>query len=121
LILAYHAITELPAFELFHNRSIIPEASAHERTVIQQASIFLYLFLPATLARFEAVKYINEWEKLIMQSKYMADLFEKMIRDTDRVTNENELSKVLILLNENMYWENMDWEMFMTDKNEKII
>ena len=89
-------------------------------SLLFELSILLYLFIPATLARFEAVKYINDWERLITQSGYMSKFFAEIAEKSKTVQNDNELCNLLIQLNDNMYLENLDWEMFMINKDETI-
>jgi hypothetical protein len=42
----------------------------------------------------------------------------EMEKKANKVTDDDELHKLLVALGENMYWENLDWEMFMKRKNE---
>ncbi|MDB5115718.1 MAG: hypothetical protein JWQ79_1210 [Mucilaginibacter sp.] len=85
-----------------------------------ELSFCLYLFIPTTLARFEAIKYLNDWERLITQSSYMNEFFSEISDKVDMVTDEQGLYALLIDLNDNIYLENLDWEMFMVNKNEEI-
>jgi hypothetical protein len=83
-------------------------------------SFMLYLFIPTTLARFEAVKYLNDWERLITQSTYMNEFFTEISKKVEKVQDEKELYNLMVDVNDNIYLENLDWEMFMVNKNEEI-
>jgi hypothetical protein len=83
-------------------------------------TFFLYLLFPTILARYEAVKFLREWERLISQSTYMQDFFAEISGKTHAINEEDELYALLVDLNDNIYLENLDWEMFMVNKNEEI-
>jgi hypothetical protein len=91
-----------------------------ESGFLLELSFFLYLFIPTTLARFEAIKYLNDWERLITQSGYMHEFFTEIANKVKRANDEPALYDLLIDLNDNIYLENLDWEMFMVNKNEEI-
>jgi len=121
LVILFHVVNELSWEGLSHLHLQDLFQQPHESpTLIDQISFFLYLFIPTTLARFEAVKYLNDWERLITQSGYMNEFFTEISGKIDRITEETELHELLIDLNDNIYLENLDWEMFMVNKNEEI-
>jgi hypothetical protein len=120
-VLAYHAIYELSLAGLPHfSFKNLFEPTKEQPSYLFEFSVLLYLFIPATLARFEAVKYINDWERLITQSNYMKDFFAEIAIKSKSVNDDKELYSLLKELNDNMYLENLDWEMFMRNKNETI-
>jgi hypothetical protein len=109
-----HELRDIDLAGLFH-------LTAREPDTWNDLSFLLYLFIPTTLARFEAIKYLNDWERLITQSTYMSGFFFEIAEKLTKTTNEDELNKLLVDLNDNIYLENLDWEMFMVNKNEEII
>jgi hypothetical protein len=121
LIILYHVLNEFSWNSLseisWENLKNHPKEPS---SFLKQVSFFFYLFIPTILARFEAVKYLNDWERLITQSRYMEDFFSEISEKVDRINDEKELHELLIDLNDNIYLENLDWEMFMVNKNEEI-
>lgn len=116
-----HGIAEFPLewFKSFNKKdmAVRPETG---HPFYLQISFVLYLFIPATVARFEGAKFLNDWERLITQSVYMNVFFNEISNRIDLVKDDNELYDLLTELNENMYLENLDWEMFMSNKNENM-
>ncbi len=102
------------------NISQIFHCQLKNRNTWDQLLELAYLFIPATLARFEAVKYLNDWEKLINKSNVMDKYFRGMKEKLHDATNDFELHQMINSIAENMYWENLDWEMFMKGKNENL-
>lgn len=116
-----HGIAEFP-FEWFKslNKKDMPVRPETGHPLYLQISFVLYLFIPATFARFEGAKFLNDWERLITQSIYMNGFFNEISNRIDLIKDDNELYDLLTELNENMYLENLDWEMFMSNKNENM-
>lgn len=82
---------------------------------------FLGLFLkfvPVVIARLEARRFINEWERQVQKSHAMLLFFEQIEEDIDNAENDSNLDRVVYLIGENMNSENIDWELFMANKNE---
>ncbi|HTE00161.1 MAG TPA: hypothetical protein VK668_12795 [Mucilaginibacter sp.] len=117
-VIIYHTIHEFPMHGFSFKNIFSLSDEKHDLT--SGISFLLYLFIPTTLARFEAIKYINDWERLITQSTYMNNFFTEISDRINDVRDDGELNKLLIELNDNVYLENLDWEMFMTNKNEAI-
>ena len=121
VVVLFHVFSEFSWTELSHFKiEYLYEQKIKYPDLIAEISFLLYLFIPTTLARFEAVKYLNDWERLITQSTYMNEFFTEISKKIDSITEEKELHDLLIDLNDNIYLENLDWEMFMTSKNEEI-
>lgn len=78
----------------------------------------LTVFLTATLLRFEGVKHLNDWERLIVLSEYMEKFFEDIVTRAKLANTDQVLNELTKEMYENMYLEVQDWEMFMNDKNE---
>jgi hypothetical protein len=121
LVILFHVFHEFPTEGIGRvNLADIIYPKPKDTTFIDELSFFLYLFIPTTLARFEAVKYLNDWERLITQSGYMNEFFTEIAVKVGGISNEQELQELLVDLNDNIYLENLDWEMFMVNKNEEI-
>lgn len=80
--------------------------------------IFLSMFIPATIAAAEALKYLYEWEKIITLSSAMANYFEERAKLLNKIQNDEGLELFLNDINKDMLIENLDWEKYMHDKNE---
>ena len=120
-VILIHVFTEFSWNSLSHlNINGLLQSPAQKPYFWSEFSFLLYLFIPTTLARFEAVKYLNDWERLITQSSYMNEFFTEISGKIDKVNDEKELYNLLVDLSDNIYLENLDWEMFMINKNEEI-
>lgn len=80
--------------------------------------IFLSMFIPATIAAAEALKYLYEWEKIITLSSAMANYFEERAKLLNKIQKDEGLELFLNDINKDMLIENLDWEKYMHDKNE---
>ncbi len=80
--------------------------------------IFLSMFIPATIAAAEALKYLYEWEKIITLSSAMANYFEERAKLLADIQDDEGLEQFLNGINKDMLIENLDWEKYMHDKNE---
>ncbi len=81
-------------------------------------ALMLSVFLPATLLRFEGIKYLNGWERLISLSEYMKVFFKDILTKLNIAKDDAALNEALKEMYESMYFEVQDWEVFMNDKNE---
>ncbi|MDB5135329.1 MAG: hypothetical protein JWP37_1932, partial [Mucilaginibacter sp.] len=69
IIILLHAFEECVCEGVFHiDIAEIMNPTVKQISFWSEISYLLYLFIPATLAKFEAVEYLNEWERLITQS-----------------------------------------------------
>ena len=84
-------------------------------------AMFLSFFIPVLIGRLYAQKYSDEWEKLISQSQYMISYFEKITVKINAAEEDKQLYRAMYALNENIFIENLEWEMFMLTKNEMMI
>jgi hypothetical protein len=80
--------------------------------------LFLSIFIPATIAACEALKYLYEWEKIITLSSAMANYFRGLKNTLSEVATDTQLEQFLNNINRDMLVENLDWEKYMHDKNE---
>jgi hypothetical protein len=121
ILLVFHVGVELIGsdFRNFHFSELFQLGTPELKYYID-FTFLLYLFMPALLARYEAIKYLREWERLITQSTYMHDFFAEISGKIHTINEEEELYTLLVDLNDNIYLENLDWEMFMVNKNEEI-
>ena len=85
---------------------------------LRQLLLFLSLFIPATIAACEALKYLYEWEKIITLSAAMAAYFREQAVKLKQVYTEEALEVFINAINRDMLIENLDWEKYMHDKNE---
>jgi signal transduction histidine kinase len=83
--------------------------------------VFLLLCIPAWMLKLVAKKHFGEWQKLISQSEYMLSYLEEMSLKVNSAEDVKQLQNVLNALNENIYIENLEWEMFMLNKDEMMI
>ncbi|MCF0061356.1 hypothetical protein MUK70_19135 [Dyadobacter chenwenxiniae] len=81
-------------------------------------AVFLKLFVPAIVARLEAIKFIKDWERMMKQSEYMKVFFEKSSEEISTVEDPLVLESKLGEIYDNMTQENIDWHLFMTTKKE---
>jgi len=86
--------------------------------LFEECIIFISLFIPATVAACEALKYLYEWEKIIVLSESMADYFKEKSHELKHTNTEKELEIFLNEINKDMLIENLDWEKYMHDKHE---
>ncbi len=120
-IILFHFITEFSWKEMMHlNLRDLLNPPSQTAGFWTEFSFMLYLFIPTTLARFEAVKYLNDWERLITQSSYMNEFFTEISEKIETVQDEKQLFSIMVDVSDNIYLENLDWEMFMVNKNEEI-
>ena len=89
-----------------------------ETHIFEEITLFIFLFLPSTIAACEALKYLYEWEKIITLSAAMSDYFRGKASQLKGVTKETELEDFLNAINRDMLVENLDWEKYMHDKDE---
>jgi hypothetical protein len=50
----------------------------------------------------------------------MNEFFTEISEKIEKVKDENELYNLMVDVSDNIYLENLDWEMFMVNKNEEI-
>lgn len=86
--------------------------------VFNAATVFLVLLLPAIVARLEGRKLVNEWERLTTQSKNMIIFFDHVLDSIPGISDESELNTFFNSIHDNVNGENIDWELFMSNKNE---
>ena len=86
--------------------------------VFSQVLIFLSIFIPATIAACEALKYLYEWEKIITLSRSMSGYFKEKEHELKHVNSDEQLERFLNDINKDMLIENLDWEKYMQDKSE---
>ena len=86
--------------------------------MLEHSLLFLSLFVPATIAACEALKYLYEWEKIITLSAAMAAYFREQEVKLKQVHTEAGLEAFINGINRDMLIENLDWEKYMHDKNE---
>lgn len=78
------------------------------------------LVLPAAIARMEAIKVFSEWEKLALQSHAMHHFFAKKKTELQHA-KQTELRDILNDINQQMFHENLDWQISMLDKEPPSI
>jgi hypothetical protein len=121
IVVLFHVVIEFRESELSKFRvSELFTLLTKEPNGFIQCTFFLYLLIPTILARYEAVKYLRDWERLISQSTYMNEFFSEISGKIHAINEDDELYALLVDLNDNIYLENLDWEMFMVNKNEEI-
>jgi len=86
--------------------------------LFEEVILFLSIFIPATIAASEALKYLYEWEKIITLSAAMAGYFKERSKKLEHTHTEDDLEVFLNSINKDMLIENLDWEKYMHDKNE---
>ena len=86
--------------------------------LFEEVILFLSIFIPATIAASEALKYLYEWEKIITLSSAMANYFKERSKKLAHIHTEDELEQFINGINKDMLIENLDWEKYMHDKNE---
>lgn len=86
--------------------------------LFEEIIVLLSIFIPATIAASEALKYLYEWEKIITLSSAMANYFKERAKKLEHVHTEAELEVFINGINKDMLIENLDWEKYMHDKNE---
>jgi len=86
--------------------------------VFEEVILFLSIFIPATIAACEALKYLYEWEKIISLSAAMAGYFGEKSKKLKNINSESHLEELLNAINSDMLVENLDWEKYMQDKSE---
>ena len=96
----------------------LPEPYKHyleffEAPIFKAALLGLSLIVPAAIAKVEATKFFKEWEKFEMQSEAMIGYFK-----TQKAALENGAApdEILDRVDQDMFNENMDWQMLMMDK-----
>ena len=100
----------------FHLSSYYPDFFHHE--LFEDIIIFISIFIPATIAACEALKYVYEWEKIINLSAAMAAYFRAKSVELKDTHTEEDLELFLNGINKDMLIENLDWEKYMQDKQE---
>jgi hypothetical protein len=106
-------------FFLHHGVSITSwEPGLFHSELVEELVLFCSIFIPATIAACEALKYLYEWEKIITLSSSMARYFREESKRLAHIQNEEELEVFLNDINKDMLIENLDWEKYMHDKNE---
>jgi len=86
--------------------------------LFEEIILFMSIFIPATIAACEALKYLYEWEKIITVSAAMENYFRDESKKLADMHTEQDLEVFLNSINKDMLIENLDWEKHMHDKNE---
>ena len=115
-LIVTHAIFEL--IELNHTYHLINKFEFELPHFIHSIYIFLLVSIPAVMARLETIKYLNDWEAMILQSEFMISIFEEVNQQLEISDSDQNLNSVIAILNENMNNENKAWENSMHNKNE---
>ncbi|MCW3122008.1 MAG: hypothetical protein JWQ38_1500 [Flavipsychrobacter sp.] len=89
-----------------------------ETHLFEEITLFIFLFLPSTIAACEALKYLYEWEKIINLSAAMSEYFKGKANKLKDIFTESELEDFMNSINRDMLIENLDWEKYMHDKDE---
>ena len=100
----------------FHLTSWSPAIFHYD--LFEELVLFTSIFIPATIAACEALKYLYEWEKIITLSAAMARYFKAKSKELANTHTEEDLEIFLNSINKDMLIENLDWEKYMRDKNE---
>lgn len=87
---------------------------------LENLTLFLSLALPAFIARTEATIFINDWEKKINESEFMAEFFEEIKPKIEYAANDIELCQILNSIHNAMTNEVANWEVSMINKNEYV-
>lgn len=77
-------------------------------------------FSPVAIARLEARKFINEWDRQIDQSGRMLLVLNLLQEQLNSAKNNADLELILGELHKSMVSENTDWKRFIEHKNEII-
>lgn len=86
--------------------------------LFEEFVLFFSIFIPATIAACEALKYLYEWEQIINLSASMATYFKEKSKKIAHIHTEEQLEHFMNAINRDMLIENLDWEKYMQDKNE---
>ncbi len=90
-----------------------------ETPVGKSVTTFLAMFFTACLAKAEAIKVFRDWEKLALESEAMKDFFVEQAERL-RTTMPENLPGILRDINREMFYENLDWQIAMLDKEPPL-
>ncbi|MCF6131873.1 hypothetical protein [Flavobacterium wongokense] len=80
--------------------------------------LFAALILPPSYIAIESIKFLNEWKRLMKESKNMILFFETAKNDLDKVTSSDELQLIANSIRQKMDEENSSWTILIDSKEK---